>query len=72
MSANEAVEQLAQSERGRGALRAIHMWLDNSGFGLDGANQAAVHAVLDYAWSHPLATIDAIEAAIGTMQETDQ
>lgn len=61
-----AVNQLKQSGRGQRTLKSILEWLEDSGLGLDGANQNAVAILLRSAWGkHPMTTRDAIKEALG-------
>lgn len=62
--AADAAEQLARSERGTAALRAISEWLATGGIGLDGDNQRAVLTLLIVAWRRPSATDNAIVKAL--------
>ena len=47
---DKAGSNLAESEKGRQAMRDLLAFLDNGAIGLDEQNQAAVLALLDGAW----------------------
>ncbi len=66
MTREQAIAQLAGSERGQRALAHLLNWLDDSGVGLDSYNQAAVFTLLESAWLNPGSTRDMMRAAIDT------
>jgi hypothetical protein len=47
---DKAGSQLAESEKGRQAMKDLLAFLDNGAVGLDEQNQAAIMALLDGAW----------------------
>lgn len=47
----EAAQQLAKSDNGRQALRAILIWLEGAGLSLDQTNQDACLTLLIAAWT---------------------
>jgi hypothetical protein len=62
----EAARQLAKSEKGRQALRAVLDWLDADGCSLDAVNQEAVFVLLAGAWGGFAGTArDAMREALG-------
>lgn len=64
MNREQAIAQLAKSQRGRNALRRLLEWLDDDGLGLDQHNQEAVYQVLAAAWCAPGSTRDLMREAI--------
>lgn len=66
MNAEEAIEQLAKSHRGRSAMRQLLAWLEDDGLGLDANNQEAVFALLDAAWGPKCGTaLDMVREVVG-------
>jgi hypothetical protein len=62
---NEAVNQLAKSDKGRNAMQHIYNWLTESGLSLDRQNQACALLLLEAAWGRFPGTVrDAIRDVI--------
>ena len=66
METQDAIHQLARSERGRHALRVLLDWLDDGGIALDQRNQQAVMTLLYDAWRRPGSTRDLMRDALAT------
>lgn len=61
-----AARQLAESTRGRDALRRVVDWLEESGLGLDQNNQQATLTLLEHAWAGYAGTVrDVMHEVLG-------
>ena len=66
LQVSAAVDRLAHSDRGRKTLRALLVWLDSSGLGLDDQNQQAVLTIITAAWGPlPMTVRDELRHALG-------
>ena len=64
---NECAQQLARSDKGRGAMLHLLAWLDDDGLSLDVTNQLAVIGLLEAAWGgYAGSARDAMRVALGS------